>query len=105
MKIELYQFVDFDGMFNYLFEEQKETLTEHRYEAIHYDRILTFLQQKQDYKLELEECSITRNSISFLYIKSLNDANESTTRSTECSFHIVFDMALDEFIICEYECA
>jgi hypothetical protein len=99
------QFIDFEGIFEALFQESKEVLLESAYEASHYGNVLSFYDQKNEYRILLEECSLSNKEVEFVYLKSHNDANESNPRSTESSWYIRYNFVLDEFTDCDYECS
>lgn len=101
--MELSKFVDFDGMLNHLFEEHKEDLIEYRWEDDSYNTLLSFMDEREKYTLEIEDCSFDGKEIEWYYTMSLNNANESNNHSDVVAYYIRFSTILDEFTDCEYQ--
>jgi hypothetical protein len=101
--MELNKFIDFDGIFEHLFQEQKEVLRQYVYEATHYGKILSFYDHKEDFEINVGECEYDNKYIRFVYTQSSNDGNESCNQSTTSDYDIIYDFALSEFTSCEYE--
>jgi hypothetical protein len=102
-RAEINQFIDYDAIFDALFKSEETALIESQYEAPHYARVLEFNRQRSEFELELEECTISDHRVEFVYIRSLNDANESNSQPSHESYYIEYDFSLEEFSQCDYE--
>jgi hypothetical protein len=100
---EINECIDYHKLFNRLVDECREDMIDHCMEASHYKDILGFFELSSHFKVDLFESSLDNKQVTFLFIRSLNNANESNPRSDEESYFINFDFVLNEFTFCEYE--
>lgn len=103
--ININSYIDFYKLFNDLCSIHKSDLNEYRYEAIHYDKLLKFIESIGFNKWELikEECELSNSHIFWIFSYDFQDANESNPQSTTAEYCITFDRFLDEFTSVVYE--
>lgn len=102
---EINEFIDFTGLFVKLYEEHKEDLHKHRYEAEHFGKIITFYEEGglNSFDLMREECELSNTEIVFCFGMDLEKPNESSSYVATANYTIVYSRVLHEFTVCEYE--
>lgn len=104
MNIEkINNYIDFDGLFTAFYKEYLEAMIPHKDEEKVYQNLREFVEHKDNYWSDIEECEFNGVEIIFTYSQSNNDANESDTQGSGSYFVIVYDIGDGEFISCDYE--
>jgi len=103
--IEMNEFIDFTQLFVKLYEEHKEELEHHKFEADHFKRLIQFYDEGglSAFDLQKDECELTDKYIHFVFGMDLEQANESTNYVATANYFIVYDRILNEFTSCDYE--
>jgi hypothetical protein len=103
--MELNEFIDFSGIFMKLYKEHEEDLRKHRFEAEHFDRLITFVEEGgfNVFDIQIEECELNNANIRFVFGFDFNDANESSNYSASANYYIEYDRFLKELTTCNYE--
>ena len=84
-------FIDYQSMFDHLFSDHETDLYEYQYENDAYKLLLDFdLMDKDDYKIELDECDLNSKKVIFVFIKGEND------------YTITYDRVIGEFEDCKF---
>jgi hypothetical protein len=104
MEINVNEYIDFNSLFNKLYEYHEDYYSQHAYESSDGARLYGFASgQKQDFKLEVLECEFTDKEIMFVFIHDLNNATESDLQGESEAYIITYDRIKDEFSSCVYE--
>lgn len=103
--MQLNEFIDFSGIFMKLYKEHEEDLRKHRFEAEHFGRLITFVEEGgfNVFDIQIEECELNSYHISFVFGFDFNDANESSNYSASANYYIIYDRVRQDFIACDYE--
>ena len=97
MKIN--EFINFEGLFKELLEENKEYMQDNKLDSDVYFGILNFTESNLfgEFSIMTNDCELNDNDILFVFTRYLNNANESDAQSDEDYVEIAFDRELEEF--------
>jgi len=113
VEIDINNYIDYDSLFEDLFQEQTEELLKHCTDVKHYyDRLVNFHMHHsfnkkhgaphQVFEIQQDECSFNDNEIVIVYVMDFDDANENCTQSSTADYTIIFNRKLNKFISCNY---
>jgi hypothetical protein len=103
-RFEINRYINFTELFDDLFNDNEDDFIQHRHESDAYNRLLDFYRcYKNDYTLELEECTLSEFTVRWTFVTSNNDSNESNPDSTGSAYIIFYNFTLEEFTDCDYE--
>lgn len=102
---DINKFIDFNGLFIKLYEDHKDELEFHKFEADHFNRLFEFYKHggPNSFEIQTDECELTDTEINFVFGMVLEQPNESTSYVATANYFITYNRILKEFTICDYE--
>ena len=100
------KYIDWQLMFDDLYNECQSFMKEYKHQNEHYEAIISFREKTgaySDFEIEPEECEITENFLIFSFGFSFNNSNESNNQSETANYSIRYDLELECFEELYYE--